>query len=101
MTIVGADEPTYGQKVLHFFSHRLQDAGGAVSAGVSRCRSLRVRYDSPLVVNTWAWWPRRSSSAMVSFSSPNTCTHSPKARFNAERIVMRGLFRGDPANKSA
>ena len=40
------------------------------------------------MVKTWAWRPRRSNSAMVHFSSPNTCTHSPK-----ERLVVRRVER--------
>jgi len=29
----------------------------------------------------WAWWPRRSNSVVVRFSSPKTWTHSENARF--------------------
>jgi integrase len=39
------------------------------------------RCDGPRVVRMCAWWVSRSSSAVVSFSSPKTWTHSPNARF--------------------
>jgi hypothetical protein len=43
------------------------------------------------VVSTWTWCPSLSSSAVVSFSSPKTCTHSPKENLVIMRVERRSL----------
>ena len=49
--------------------------------------TLATRLESDLA--TIEWWPKRSSKALVSFSSPKTLTHSLKERWVMSRVERR------------